>query len=236
MAVVCMIPVRKGSSRVPGKGLRVIGGITLLEQAIELALTFFKPSEVYLNTDWEELEPISREYNIRFFRRDNNLCTSSATNDDFMEDFLKKAECSRVVQLLPTSPFLPGEEFRAFCDRAVSLDGTNTSIVSVSEHRIACIKEDGQPINFKRNAANPPSQSMEAVFSYATCLMSWSKEFFLESMTTEGYAYHGDKDNEYFKLSFMAQLDIDTEQDLASAMSIASVLPCHRNTGRYVKH
>ena len=61
-----MIPVRKGSQRVKGKALRKIGNITLIEQAIQCALTYFKPSEIYLNTNWDDLEFFSSKYKINF--------------------------------------------------------------------------------------------------------------------------------------------------------------------------
>lgn len=223
-----MIPVRRGSSRVPGKALRRIGNTTLLEQAIRLSLTYFSKESVFLNTDWDELEDYASSYGINFYRRKENLCTSSSTNDAFMEDFLRNFDCTRVVQLLPTSPFLTAAEFESFCNRAKVLSDTDASLISVAEHRIGCIREDGSPINFQRYVVNPPSQQMEAIFSYATCLMSWSKKYFLESMDKRGSAYHGDNNNEYFKVSHMSQLDIDTEQDLDTAIKLASVLPYHQ--------
>ena len=67
--IVCMIPVRKGSNRVPGKALRKIGDITLLEQSILLALTYFEPENIYLNTDWEDLNKIAKTHKINFYKR-----------------------------------------------------------------------------------------------------------------------------------------------------------------------
>ena len=114
--LICMIPARKGSRRVPGKALRKVGNTSLLEQAITLALTYFLPSQIYLNTDWDELKGLADQYKINFYRRDSTYASSKSTNDEFMYDFLINTECDRIVQLLPTSPFVLKEEFVSFCN------------------------------------------------------------------------------------------------------------------------
>ena len=221
-----MIPVRKGSKRVPKKALRKIGDISLLEQAIELSLSFFSANDVYLNTDWIELKTFCNKYKINFYRREQKLSSDISTNDDFMSDFLKNVSCDRVVQLLPTSPYLSSKEFKKFTQIAKDIE--NRTLISVSKHQIACVKEDGKPINFSRNHPNPPSQQMKSVFSYATVLMSWNTEKFINDFSEKGHAYHGDEKNIYFPLEFISQLDIDNEDDMKQAIKLQPILPKHR--------
>lgn len=227
--IVCMIPVREGSQRIKNKALRKIGGRTLLEQAIKLSLTYFNPEDVFLNTDWLGLEEISNEYKINFYKRDKKLANSEATNDQFMDDFLKNNLCKRVIQLLPTSPFVSSKEFREFNELAIKSD--NKAVISVASHRIASVKENGEPINFDRYKQNPPSQTMEAVFTYVGVLMSWNRSTFLEQYKLYRCAYHGSSNNVYFPLSFLSQLDIDTPQDLNQAKSLEALLPDHKIIG-----
>ena len=131
--MLCMIPVRAGSERGRGKALRSIAHTTLVEQAITLALTKFSPSSIYLNTNWDELESLANNYGISFYRRDDSLCAASSTNDEFMNDFFLSTSCERVVQLLPTSPFLLASEFSDFVD--ISRDSDNKAVVSVASHQ-----------------------------------------------------------------------------------------------------
>lgn len=224
--LICMIPVRKGSKRVPGKALRKIGNITLVEQAITLALTYFKPENIFLNTDWEELKKITEKYQISFYKRNQTLASSTSTNDEFMHDFLEKNNCKRVIQLLPTSPFVLMEEFKTFCDLSLSCD--NNALISVGSHRIASVLENGSPINFIRDKQNPPSQTMTAVLTYVGVLMSWDREIFINDFKKKNCAYHGSKNNKYFPLRFLSQLDIDTEEDLRDAQLLSSSLPNHQ--------
>lgn len=222
--MICMIPVRKGSTRVPGKALRMIGSRTLLEISIEKALTYYRSSQIFLNTDWDDLLPVAESYNINFFRRADHLCRDVTTNDEFMCDFLKHMDCMRVVQLLPTSPFLSSVEFAKFCSIVENHVYSDVSIVSVGSHRIGCVDEFGDPINFERSKVNPPSQNMTAIYSYATVLMSWSKRFFLKAMDERGSAYHGNDSNIYFKLKHLSLLDIDTEEDYQEAVTLSDMI------------
>lgn len=219
-----MIPVRKGSKRVPGKALRKIGSETLLDIAIRQALSNFKPQQVYLNTNWLELREIADYYGISFYQRSESLCEDTSTNDQFMHDFLKHIDCKRVVQLLPTSPFLSDQEFLDFCSVAAAHVNSDESIISVGSHRIGCVTEFGEPINFDRLQVNPPSQEMTAIYSYATVLMSWSKKFFESAMTMRGSAYHGDSSNIYFRLRHLSLLDIDTENDYQEALRLSDMI------------
>ena len=224
-SVICMIPVREGSQRIKNKALRKVGGRTLLEQAIRLSLTYFKRDKVFLNTDWLELERIANKYKINFYKRDVKFANSKATNDQFMNDFLENNLCKRVVQLLPTSPFVTSKEFKKF--NQLAKKSNNKAVISVASHRIASVKENGEPINFDRLKQNPPSQTMQAVFTYVGVLMSWNRSTFLEHYKLNGCAYHGSSENIYFPLSFLSQLDIDTLQDLKQAKSLESLLPKH---------
>ena len=221
----CMIPVRKGSQRIPGKALRKVGDLSLLEQAITLALTFFPSTNIYLNTDWTDLEVISKKYKINFYKREMYTCSSS-TNDEFMNDFLSKIDCKRVVQLVPTSPFLLKEEFKGFCNKAAKC-GPN-ALISVGVHRIASVLEDGTPINFDRDKQNPPSQTMQAIYTYACALMSWDRQTFLRDYKYKKCAYHGSNLIEYYPLSLLSQLDIDTEEDLKQAQLLSILRPNHK--------
>ena len=126
---------------------------------------------------------------------------------------------------MPTSPFVKGEELKEFCDIAIKAE--NKTVVSVASHRIASVLENGKPINFDRYKQNPPSQTMTAVFTYVGVLMSWNRLDFLNRYLIHNCAYHGKEDNIYYPLSFLSQLDIDTEEDLIQAQSLKTLLPNH---------
>ena len=51
MSSVAIIPARGGSQGVPGKNLRRVGGVSLLERAVRAARTARQVDEVYVSTD-----------------------------------------------------------------------------------------------------------------------------------------------------------------------------------------
>ena len=61
MSNTCIIPVRKGSERLPKKNYKILGGKSILEIAILKAIESKVFDEIYINTDDELLEKVSEE-------------------------------------------------------------------------------------------------------------------------------------------------------------------------------
>lgn len=63
MKITAVIPVRKGSQRVPNKNLRTFADTTLLELKIQTLLQVPEIDEIVVNTDSEEaIEIVNRRY------------------------------------------------------------------------------------------------------------------------------------------------------------------------------
>ena len=63
MKITAVIPVRKGSQRVPNKNLRTFADTTLLELKIQTLLQVPEIDEIVVNTDSEEaIEMVNRRY------------------------------------------------------------------------------------------------------------------------------------------------------------------------------
>ena len=217
-----MIPARAGSKRVPNKNIRLLSGKPLISYVIETCLQ--TDLDVWVNTDdlkiirmCQELFP---EVNIK--KRKPELCNDSATNDDFMLDFMEShAEYDRVLQVLPTSPFITVDEIKSFHEAMSDYE----TVVSIKNAQIGCVYEDN-PINFSKTKKNPPSQTMSPVQIYATSLMGWNRETFIKNMKEIGCAYHGGSDSvRYFELNGFSTIDIDNEEDFLLAEAVAQFLP-----------
>lgn len=63
MKITAVIPVRKGSQRVPNKNLRAFADTTLLELKIQTLLQVPEIDEIIVNTDSEEaVEIVNKRY------------------------------------------------------------------------------------------------------------------------------------------------------------------------------
>ena len=112
MISIAVIPARKGSKGVDKKNLQVINDKTLVEWAISVAKKTPEISEIYIDTDCEEVAAISRKLNCLVPRLRPKELASDKTSivesvKDFLELIISKNEANEicVVLLQPTSPF-----------------------------------------------------------------------------------------------------------------------------------
>ena len=114
-----LIPARGGSKGVPGKNIRPLGGIPLIEYSIRDALAVAAASEdVVVSTDSQEIADIARQAGATVpFLRPAELATDTASSRDVMlhaVDTLNGAGAryDRLVLLQPTSPFRNTDDIR----------------------------------------------------------------------------------------------------------------------------
>ena len=219
MKIVAMIPARMGSKRIKSKNLRMLNGKALIEYILDTVSGVDLFDAIYVNSEDSIFANIAEKYGVDFYKRPEYLSSDTATNDEFAYNFLQNIECDILIQILPTSPFLTREEINSFVNNMIESD--LDTLISVEHKQIACVY-DRKAINFDKFAKNPPSQTMTPVMSYATALMGWKSNKFIENMDGHGVAYHGgDGKTDYFELSGLSTIDIDTEEDFRLAEAIA---------------
>ena len=114
MKIVCMIPARMGSKRVPKKNIRLLAGEPLISYSISSAIKSKVFDEIYLNSEDEVFRSIAKSKGISFYKRDKKFARDNSNNDDFLIDFVQNISCDIVIQLLPTSPFITSSQIRNF--------------------------------------------------------------------------------------------------------------------------
>ena len=227
MKRVCMIPARAGSTRIPNKNTRLLGGIPLISHVIRTAKRADCFDAIYVNSESEELGKIAEEEGVFFHKRPPHLSLDAATNDDFTKEFLCMVDCEYLIQLLPTSPFISSREVQDFTGAVIS--NKYDTIVSVKDVQIECIY-DGDPINFDQMKPTPPSQDLTPIQAYACTLMGWRKSKFLENMEKNGCAYHGGEGSvKFVTLKGFSEIDIDYEEDFKMAEAVWSYLNAGKN-------
>ena len=105
MKVIAMIPARQGSKRIPKKNIRLLNGIPLISYVIRAAKQANCFDEIYVNSESDIIGKLALEEGVKFYKRPDELSSDSATNDDFVLDFLENINCDALVQVLATSPF-----------------------------------------------------------------------------------------------------------------------------------
>lgn len=227
MKVVAMIPARLGSKRVPKKNLRNLGGSPLISYVLKSAKKAGVFDEIYLNSEAPVFSEIAKSNGVLFYQRPQHLGSDNTNNDEFLLDFCENVNAEIVIQILPTSPFISPEEIADFVNTMIKQ--ANDTFISVQDHKIACVYQ-GQGVNFKPDEPHISSQLMVPVQTYATVLMGWKTDVFLQNMRTYGFGYHGVKSKiGYYPLKGFSTIDIDNEEDFRLAESILKYLNSGEN-------
>lgn len=124
MRVLCVIPARAGSKRLPGKNLADFGGKPLIAYSVECAAavlrTQLKGGRTIVSTDSEQLAADAREAGADVpWLRPSELATDEATTHDVLRHALMRCESDgdkpydAVLLLQPTSPLRMSEDVTA---------------------------------------------------------------------------------------------------------------------------
>ena len=218
MKIVGMIPARLGSTRVVNKNLRILGDKPLVQHVVDAASNASLLDSIYINSEGGVFREIAESSGVNFYQRSDELASNSATNDDFVLDFINKIDCDLIIQILPTSPFLTSDEIDNFIQGM--LKEKSDTYISVSNVQIECLFKDS-PVNFIQKEQTPPSQDLDPVKAYACGLMGWSVDNFRSNMAKYSAAYHGgDGKVGFYTLSGYSTVDIDNEEDFLLAEAI----------------
>ena len=110
--MICIIPARGGSKRIPGKNIKDFLGKPLIAYSIEAALNSKVFSEVIVSTDDEMIANVAREFgaSVPFFR-DASLSDDYATSTDVIKDAIGRVNSgfSDVCCLYATAPLIRAE-------------------------------------------------------------------------------------------------------------------------------
>ncbi len=143
-----VIPARGGSTGVPRKNVRLLGGEPLIAHTIKTALASTLPGRVVVITDDDEIEEISLHYGAVVTREEKT--TGKATLDQVMVrtiPFLRElgaTDADVLLTMQPTCPFITGtrvrEAMKAFAD------GAGSVITVIDDRHLAWrLDEGGNP-------------------------------------------------------------------------------------------
>jgi CMP-N-acetylneuraminic acid synthetase len=228
--IIAMIPGRLGSKRIPRKNIRYMEDKPLIQYPIDLAITSNKFESVWVNTEHVQLGKAVEIMGARFHERPVELASDTATNRDFVYEFLKKHICDYVVMINPTSPLLRLTTLLNFLDYvcANNLD----TVLSVVSDRAETFFQD-RPLNFKFSE-KINSQFLEPVEKVVWALTAWKRESFLR-LNDEGTnpVFGGNVGK--FVIPKDESCDLDTEEDWHIAEGILESRKNENKPRRYME-
>lgn len=128
---IALVPARRGSKGIPAKNLQLLGGQSLVERTIQVALRSTQIDGVLVTTDDPSVISICEELGVRALKRPDTLASDATPISDVIRHALPELASADVVCLLePTSPLRRPEEV----DAAIRLAWWNAGAVIASVH------------------------------------------------------------------------------------------------------
>lgn len=138
MSVVALIPARKGSKRIEGKNVRVLGGHPVIAYTIRAAIDSGVFSKVIVSTDNEQYAEIARHYGAETpFLRPAELAGDKSPDIEWIKHALSNLEPFQAFSILrPTSPFRQPETIKRAWELFQSTPGADSlrAVQLCSEH------------------------------------------------------------------------------------------------------
>lgn len=215
MKKTAVIPVRKGSQRVPDKNLRPFANTTLLENKIKTLLQVPEIDEIIVNTNSEAaIEFVEIEYSgtrVKAQRREEYYASSQCSGSEFFRHLGEVTDTDIFLYTPCTSPFIKPETI----SKCISL------FIEFPEYdclsTVSSIKEflwlDGKAINYDPQHA-PNSQNLPDVVALNFGATVVKRETLIANSNIIG------KKPQFVTTSDIEAIDIDTPLDFYIAEQI----------------
>ena len=171
--IVCLIPARGGSKRLPRKNLLQINGRPLISYTIQSAIKSGVFSKIVLSTDDEEIAEVARKEGVEVDIRPEAMGHDDINTIQVLEEYLDRtnawSEFDFVCKMLPTCPFRSPDDVRR---------GVQRLIENPSFEFLVSVKEFEFPINLALKEMGNHQVEMHVPQAYVK-LQSQDQENFL---------------------------------------------------------
>lgn len=212
--MICYIPAKLHSTRLPGKNLKILDGKPMFRHIVdELKRSTLKDC-FYINTPDNEI--LEKSQDIKRYQRDPYLSTLETTLEDIVRDFAKTLEVDDdLIIINPTNPLAK----KGFIDNFVEqFKKTREVLVSVNEIKHHVLMR-GKGVNFD-SGDNKGTQFLAPVQEVNWLLTGIRKDALKKIMEGSGI---WDNKVETIETPFPQFFDVDTQEDFEVIKYICSV-------------
>lgn len=161
MKIVCIIPARLGTDKVPFQNIKELGGIPLVNYTVRTMNKVKLLDDIVIFAS----EPVIRDYiyqglRYRYMERSKRLDAPEATTQEIIAEFLKKDKADIIVLWHITSPFLRPETISE-CIEKVSSGEYDSAFTAVEIKKFCWFR--GKPLNYSLTMPTPRTQDIEPV-------------------------------------------------------------------------
>jgi len=213
-----MVPVRKGSVRLPKKNYLKIGDYTVLEITLIKAIESKVFDRIVVNTDDPILEEVASRFDVDFYHREECLASSQATSDQVVLDFFENNDGDRVFWVNTVSPLQTIKDITNFVDQAQEADWR--SGVSYNNTQVHTLF-DNHPLNFEWKNGFARTQDLKPVKSFNYAMMGWHRK--MSKVLENGQLF--DEKTRLIESSRWSSFLLKNESDMMLIAMLSSVAP-----------
>ena len=166
-------------------------------------------TELYVNTESDEIGAVAQEYGAQFYKRREELSTDHATSDEFNYDFINGTRADVLVMINPVSPLTEASDIddavRYFTENALD------SLISVREEYFQALYRN-KPVNFSLGEMLPRTQDLSPIQLCCWNICVWRSSTFKDSFEKNGHAVFSGKVG-FYTISKLKSIKISTEED-----------------------
>ena len=223
--ILFLIPVRGGSRRVPGKNLRVVGGIPLVGRAVRVARQAAAslpggPHRVACSTDDRAIAEVAAAWGAEVIDRPPALATDDATSIAVVLHALGdvaagQARYTTLVLLQPTSPLVEPADLVEAIERHWAAGGAPVTSITATHPASSHLATDGEGVlRALIHAPATDDRLLAGAFYVVDAAELARSRRLIEPGRTVGVSIPGDR-----------AISVDEEHDLQAAEAVLAARP-----------
>ncbi len=215
--IIGFVPARGGSSRVPKKNLRNIGGIPMFLRACYNLYQVLDKKNIVVDSDDEEILAIATQHGFSTLKRPDNLATNATDGNAFFRwETSNYPDADIYIQHLPPMPFLSKETLYKGID-AIEKEQYDSIVCVGKEHYYLWDEINSTPLYDLEHIPNSYTLP-ETVFE--------TMGFYV--ISKEAHLKNGLRIGEKYKMIYVnkfEQVDVNYPEDFELAVAIENGLP-----------
>jgi len=209
--ITAVIPIRKGSQRVPDKNFKeFFEGKNLLELKIESLKQVPLIDEIVVNTDSQEAVDIAKANNISYFRRENYFASNKCTNTEHWYNIAETTQSDLIMHVPCTAPFIKSKTYYDLINRFILSSNDSANTVSLVKEYLWL---DSKPLNYDINKVQN-SQDLPDVMKLTFGISILARDTMLKRKNVVG------NNPMFYIVSDEESVDIDTPLDFEFAQHL----------------
>jgi YrbI family 3-deoxy-D-manno-octulosonate 8-phosphate phosphatase len=139
MKIVALVPARGGSKGIPGKNLKILGGIPLVARSVLACLGVVSIAQTYISSDSSDILSVGKHYGALPIQRPELFATDESSTEDVLSHFLEvlksRGELPDIlVYLQCTSPFTTSADVSHVLESLIQNPSIDCAFSAIYDH------------------------------------------------------------------------------------------------------